>query len=79
MKPAADFFFAARPMLHLPIWSVYLVSLHYHNQLSGSKFDLSDLAMLCLLSLMAAAAYYLNQIHDYDSDKINRKLGCMQR
>lgn len=79
MRLAADFFFAARPMLNLPIWSVYLVSLHYHNLLSAEQFGPSDLAMLALLSLMAAAAYYLNQIHDYDSDAINRKLGFLQR
>jgi len=79
MRVAADFFFAARPMLHLPIWSVYLVSLHYHNLLSAEQFGPSDLAMLALISLMAAAAYYLNQIHDYDSDAINRKLGFLQR
>lgn len=73
-----DFVFAARPMLHLPIWSIYLVSLFYHRQLSGDSFRWSDAGMLACLSLLASGAYYLNQMYDQDSDKINRKLGFLQ-
>jgi 4-hydroxybenzoate polyprenyltransferase len=73
-----DFVFAARPMLHLPIWSIYLVALFYHRKLSGGNFQWSDVGMLACLSLLASGAYYLNQVYDYDSDKINRKLGFLQ-
>ncbi len=74
-----DFIFAARPMLHLPIWSIYLVALYYHHQLSGGRFQWVNAGMLVCLSLLASGAYYLNQVHDRDSDIINRKLGFLQK
>ncbi len=73
-----DLVFAARPMLHLPIWSIFLVSLFYHHQLSKESFRWSDAGLLVCLSLLAAGAYYVNQIYDRDSDRINRKLGFLQ-
>jgi 4-hydroxybenzoate polyprenyltransferase len=73
-----DFIFAARPMLHLPIWSIYLVALYYHHQLSGGRFRVTHLVILVSLSLLAAGAYYINQVYDRDSDAINRKLGFLQ-
>ncbi len=72
-----DLFYAARPMLHLPIWSIYLVSLFYHHQLSHEHFGWANAGLLIGLSLMASGAYFLNQIYDYDSDRINRKLGFL--
>jgi 4-hydroxybenzoate polyprenyltransferase len=74
-----DFIFAARPMLLLPVWSVYLVSLHYHNELSGGGFSVVDLLVLVGLSLIFSGAYYLNQVTDYESDRINNKLGFLQK
>lgn len=74
-----DLFFAARPMLHLPIWSIYLVALFHNQRISGGGFQWSDAGMLACLSLLATGAYYLNQVYDYDSDKINRKLGFLQK
>ncbi len=74
-----DYIFAARPLLHLPVWSVYLVCLHYHLELSGDKFAFSDILMLFTLSLASAASYYINQIYDYDSDLQNNKLGFLQK
>jgi len=74
-----DFFFAARPLLHLPIWSIYLVSLHYHNQLSREGFDWRDLVMMSGISLLFAGASYLNQVYDFESDRLNNKLGFLQR
>jgi len=74
-----DFVFAARPMLQLPIWTVYLVALHYHLQLSGESFDIYDLALMACISLMATGASYLNQVFDYESDRINRKVGFLQK
>jgi 4-hydroxybenzoate polyprenyltransferase len=75
----ADLFFAARPMLHIPVWSIYLVSLHYHHQFSGGKFDWTNLLMVVCLSSIAAGSYWWNQVYDYDSDLANRKLGFLQQ
>ena len=74
-----DYIFAARPLLHLPVWSVYLVTLHYHLELSQDSFALTDILMLLALTLATSASYYINQIYDYDSDKINNKLGFLQK
>lgn len=74
-----DLFFAARPLLHLPVWSVYLVSLHFHLDLTGEAFALRDLLVLAILSLLSAGAYYLNQVHDRESDRINDKLGFLEQ
>lgn len=73
-----DYIFAARPFLHLPVWSIYLVSLHYRPSLTEGKFIWTDLIPLVLVTLMAAGAYYFNQIHDIESDRQNRKLGFLQ-
>ena len=74
-----DYIGAARPLLHLPVWSIYLVSLHYHHQLSGESFAIRDLVVLGCVTLSAAAAYYLNQVYDFESDGINGKLGFLHR
>lgn len=65
-------------MLHVPVWSVYFVSLHYHHRLSHERFLWSDLLILVCLTLTAAGAYYINQVYDYESDERNRKLGFLQ-
>ncbi len=69
----ADWFFAARPLLHIPGWSIFLVALHYHHQLALQHFDWRDGAMIFALSLLAAGGFYLNQVTDLESDRINRK------
>jgi len=76
---ATDLFFAARPMLHIPVWSIYLVCLHYHHQLSGERFDRWDPLMLICLSLMTAGSYWWNQVYDFESDRANDKLGFLQQ
>jgi 4-hydroxybenzoate polyprenyltransferase len=73
-----DWLFAARPLLHLPIWTVYLISLHYHLELSGESFDWIDLLIMVGISLLYSGAIYLNQVYDYESDRINRKVGFLQ-
>lgn len=75
---ALDFIFAGRPMLLLPVWSIFLVSLHYHHELARDSFGYEDLLMLLGLSLLAAGAYYINQVYDVDSDARNDKLGFLQ-
>jgi 4-hydroxybenzoate polyprenyltransferase len=74
-----DYFFAARPLLQLPIWTVYLVALHYHHQLSGERFAGIDLAIMAGLSLIFTGAVYLNQVFDFETDRINQKVGFLQR
>ena len=76
---ALDLFFAARPLLHLPIWTVYLVSLHYHHQLSGELLGWRDLVIMAGINLLFAGASYLNQVYGFESDRINGKLGFLQR
>ncbi|HOD66451.1 MAG TPA: UbiA family prenyltransferase [candidate division Zixibacteria bacterium] len=72
-----DYLFAARPLLHVPVWSIYLVSLHYHQMASGREFHGEDLATPALLSLLCAGAYYLNQVYDREGDALNGKLGFL--
>ena len=74
-----DYIYAARPLLHLPVWSVYLVSLYYHQQLSNENFLFTDILMLISLTLASSASYYINQIYDYESDLLNNKLGFLQK
>jgi len=74
-----DYLFASRPMLHLPLWSVYLICLHREHQQTGDSFGAPHLITMICLSLMAAGAFYVNQIFDYESDEINDKLGFLQR
>jgi 4-hydroxybenzoate polyprenyltransferase len=74
-----DYFFAARPLLHLPVWSIYIVSWHLAHQGQTASLSVSELLMPGLISLAAAGAYYLNQVYDFHSDRRNRKLGFLQR
>lgn len=74
-----DYIFATRPMLQVPIWTVYLVSLHYHHRLSGQSFDWLNLATMAGISLIFSGAVYINQVFDFDSDLVNQKVGFLQR
>jgi len=64
-------------MLLLPVWSIYLITF----QSLGHEFrpDLRLWVVFMGVSLMYAGAYLINQIHDYESDLINGKLGFLQR
>ena len=73
-----DYFFASRPLLHLPVWSIYLVCFYYHQELSGRPFGIMELVVPLLLTFVVASAYFLNQIADYQSDMINEKVGFLQ-
>lgn len=69
-----DYFFAARPLLHIPHWSIYLVSLNYHHKLSGQTFGATNLLVMLGITLLGAGAVYLNQVYDFRTDSINNKL-----
>ncbi|HOP08188.1 MAG TPA: UbiA family prenyltransferase [candidate division Zixibacteria bacterium] len=73
-----DLFFAARPFLHLPIWSVYFMALIIAGGRSSDLTWWDGLALLSL-SMTAAGAFFLNQLYDIESDRINKKLGFLQR
>ena len=79
MMRILDYLFAGRPLLHLPLWTIYLVTLHYHQRISGDRFSFIDLVLMACLSMLFAGAYYLNQVYDAESDRINNKLGFLQR
>ncbi|MEK7775151.1 MAG: UbiA family prenyltransferase [Candidatus Zixiibacteriota bacterium] len=74
-----DLIFAARPLLHLPVWSIFLVSLHYHHELSGKSWSFTDFGIVAMLSLLASSAYYINQLYDFESDKLNGKVAFLER
>jgi 4-hydroxybenzoate polyprenyltransferase len=76
MLRVIDFLFAARPMLLLPIWSIFLISYRILNY--PRPFSFNAFLVLAGASLMTAGVYYINQIYDYESDLINRKLGFLQ-
>ncbi len=73
---ALDILFFVRPMLLLPVWTVYLLfhGFYFPNQ----ALNLIVAADLASLSLVVAAAYVLNQIFDIETDRINRKLGFFE-
>ncbi|UCD93647.1 MAG: UbiA family prenyltransferase, partial [Candidatus Zixiibacteriota bacterium] len=73
----ADFIFAARPMLLLPVWSIYLIACKFSY--GQARFDARALMSLIAVSLVAVGAYFINQIYDYQTDLINKKLGFLQR
>jgi len=71
-----DFIFAARPMLLLPVWSLYLISFKFYS--AETALYPRGIIILAGLTLLFAGAYYINQIYDYQSDLINKKLGFLQ-
>jgi 4-hydroxybenzoate polyprenyltransferase len=74
-----DYIFAARPPLLLPVWSIFLVCLHYHHKLAGKTFVWQELIILAGLTVLTASAYYINQVYDKESDEKNSKLGFLQK
>ncbi len=71
-----DFLFAARPMLLLPVWSILIIS-HYLTDHELLAIDF--LILFFAHTFIFAGAYYINQIFDYETDKINNKLGFLQK
>ncbi len=78
MSRIIDYVFAARPMLIIPVWSIYLVSLHYHHELAKKEFSIGNLAVITGLTLLIAGAYYVNQVYDQATDRANHKVLFLQ-
>lgn len=76
---ALDVSFAARPLLLVPIWSIYLVALHFHHESIGATFGLVNALSLVCLTLLGAGACYVNQVFDADSDRRNDKVHFLSR
>lgn len=72
-----DFIFAARPMLLLPVWSIYLITYHFIKPLAN--FDLRAFIVLAAISLIMVGCHFVNQIYDFQTDLINKKNGFLQK
>ncbi len=83
---ALDFLFFCRPLLLIPVWTVFLflydISFPEISLLGvhfvGGELSTFQLVNLVFLSGLVAAGYIINQIYDRDGDKINGKLGFLE-
>ena len=71
-----DFFFALRPMVLIPAWSFFIVGFGLARDDDRAAFPV---ARFVLLSLVLVATYLINQVVDYESDRINGKGLFLQR
>lgn len=72
-----DLFFFGRPMLVIPIWTIYLHFLAVTTKCNLFSHYLPDsraIVALAALTLIAEGAYVLNQICDVETDRLNNKL-----
>lgn len=67
-----DYLFITRPVLMPPVWTILLLG-HHRAGLFSTDDDSVGIIFL-LISVSIGAVYILNQIHDIESDRINRKL-----
>ncbi len=78
---ALDLIFFGRPLLVIPVWTVYL---HYLAIESGAGYfnfrpGANSIINLLILTLIFMGSYVINQIFDIDSDRINNKLYFLPR
>lgn len=78
MKPT-DLIFVGRPVLLIPLWTIYLHFLSIVSRGHGGIDIHSDLYGLAGLTLIMMGAYVLNQIFDIETDRINDKLYFLPR
>lgn len=71
-----DFFFALRPLVLVPAWSFFILGAGLAHADAGAAFPVVRLA---LLSLVLVATYLINQVIDFESDRINDKGYFLQR
>lgn len=76
-----DFIFFARPMLLIPVWTVFLHYLAFRTEGRFISFYINraHLLELAALTLIFAGVYVLNQIFDIESDRANDKLYFLPR
>ena len=67
-----DYLFITRPVLMPPVWTILLLG--HHRASTFSVYDNSIGLVFLLISFSIGAVYILNQIHDIESDRINKKL-----
>ena len=71
-----DFFFALRPMVLVPAWSFVIVGYGLARADGATPFPSER---FCLLTLVLVATYLINQVVDYESDRLNDKGFFLQR
>lgn len=65
-----DYIFALRPMLIIPVWTIFLLG--YFR--AGGRLSIFELAAALMSATLAAGAVFvLNQLCDLESDRINDK------
>ena len=78
MKPA-DFIFFGRPILLIPVWTIYLHFLAVGSNVNSSIDLPAKLYGLAGLTLITMGAYVLNQVFDIETDRLNDKLCFLPR
>lgn len=71
-----DFFFALRPLVLVPAWSFFIVGVGLSRVDAATAFPAER---FFLLSLVLVGVYLINQVVDYESDRINNKGFFLQR
>ena len=76
-----DLLFFGRPMLVIPIWTVYLhfVAFSFTDSYINLKIDIQSIIHLIFLTLIFKGSYVINQIFDIESDRQNDKLYFLPR
>jgi len=77
VRKTLDFIFAARPLLLLPTWSIFLITRAFLTD--GNHFNAASFQSLVAVTLVSVGTYYINQVFDFQSDLINKKGGFLQR
>ncbi|MCK5126567.1 MAG: UbiA family prenyltransferase [candidate division Zixibacteria bacterium] len=76
-----DFLFFGRPLLLIPVWTVYIhchAKLH-HTPRFNTDINPFEIVDLVALSLIFMGTYVVNQIFDIESDRLNNKLFFLPR
>jgi 4-hydroxybenzoate polyprenyltransferase len=76
---AVDFIFFGRPILLIPVWTIYLHFLTVAPRQNAFGNLQTELFGLAAVTLITMGAYVLNQIFDIETDRINDKLYFLPR
>lgn len=76
-QPAAghplDFIFVLRPVLLVPVWTIYLCGAASDTEHIPAAFTPVTLLVLAALTAVFGAVFVLNQYYDVESDRLNHK------